>query len=252
MHRERVFRVGAASVLGIAAVVLTTSSVASAQTLDPQELCGPTNHSFTTDVDNPFFPLEPGQRLVLGGKDGPDQVGLEILVLRGTETFYGNIATVRVRETEWLDADGDGRIDRDEELIEVSENWFAQTEPSGTDPGGTVCYFGEFVEIYEGGEVVSNEGSWRADDPDADNAPGIFMPANPEVGMTFPQEVAPGVAEDEATIVSEGRTVRTPGGTFTDTIGARDFNPLDGSRSTKAYASGVGLIQDDKLLLLRH
>ena len=34
-----------------------------------------------------------------------------------------------------------------------------------------------------------------------------------------------------------------------ETITVRDFNPLDGSRGTKVYASGVGLIQDAKLVL---
>ena len=78
---------------------------------------------------------------------------------------------------------------------------------------GTVCYFGEAVDIYENGAIVSHEGAWRADDPG--NAPGIFMPADPQEGMTFQQENAPGVAMDEATIVKvsgDTITIRTPGG----------------------------------------
>jgi hypothetical protein len=246
--RIRFFRVRA--VLNVAAVVLATSSVSSAQTLDPQELCNPDPavNTFSTTVDNDFFPLPAGQLWVYGGKDGSDQIGLQITVLGGRrETFYKrshNVSTVRVRETEWVDDNRNGVIDNGEELLEISINYYAQTQD------GTVCYFGEDVDIYADGEVVSHEGAWRADDPG--NAPGIFMPADPEVGMTFQQEVAPGVAEDTATILSEDRTVTTPADTFTDTIGVRDFNPLDGTRSTKAYASGVGLIQDDKLLLLSY
>ena len=68
--------------------------------------------------------------------------------------------------------------------------------------------------------------------------------------MTFLQESAPGIAEDKATIVRSGRTVEVPAGTFTDTITVRDFNPLDGSKGTKVYARGVGLIQDGPLGLL--
>jgi hypothetical protein len=75
------------------------------------------------------------------------------------------------------------------------------------------------------------------------------MPPDPQEGMTFQQEVAPGVAEDTAEITAIGRTVRTPEDTFTDTITVRDFNPLDGSRGTKAYARNVGLVQDGPLLL---
>ena len=246
-HRERirVFRVGAAAVFSIAAVVLTTSSVGSAQTVDPA--CDPATQGFTTDVTNSFFPLQPEDEWVLGGKDGSEQIGLQITVLGGTETFrFGRhrVETVRVQETEWLDANADGVIDEGEPFLEISVNFFAQTNE------GTVCYFGEEVDIFDPdtGEIISHEGAWRADA--SGNFPGIFMPADPQVGMEFLQEGAPGVAADTATIVSEDRTVRTPAGTFTDTIGVRDFNPLDGSRSTKAYAEGIGLIQDDKLMLL--
>jgi len=39
-------------------------------------------------------------------------------------------------------------------LIEVSQNFFAQADD------GTVYYFGELVDTYGGGSVVSHEGSW--------------------------------------------------------------------------------------------
>jgi hypothetical protein len=96
---------------------------------------------------------------------------------------------------------------------------------------------------------VTHEGSWRADDPG--NAPGIYMPAAPRPGMSFQQEVAPGVAEDEATIGRSG-TVRVPAGTFRDTIAVEELNPLDGDTSFKVYARGVGLIIDDPLELIRY
>jgi hypothetical protein len=78
------------------------------------------------------------------------------------------------------------------------------------------------------------------------------MPAAPQPGMTYQQEFAPGVAEDQATIVRSGRTVTVPAGTFVDTIEVRDFNPLDGSRSTKVYARDVGLIRDVPLDLVSY
>lgn len=95
---------------------------------------------------------------------------------------------------------------------------------------------------------MTHDGAWRADDDG--NAPGIFMPATPQVGMKFQQESAPGIAEDEATIVRSGSTVSVPAGTFTETITVRDFNPLDGSRGTKVYVSGVGLVRDGPLNLV--
>jgi hypothetical protein len=74
------------------------------------------------------------------------------------------------------------------------------------------------------------------------------MPADPQVGMTYQQEVAPEVAEDRATIVRRG-SFTVAAGTFADTITVRDFNPLDGSRTTKVYARDVGLIADGPLEL---
>jgi hypothetical protein len=227
-------------------VAPTVSTGAPAAQLD-LTLCSPTpNNTFSLNINNPYFPLPVGHQWVYTGKEQGESIGLQITVLDQTERFrFGNrtITTRVVEEVEWLDANGDGVIDPAEELIEVSLNYFAQTQ------AGTVCYFGEDVDIYEDGEIVSHEGAWRADDPG--NAPGIFMPAAPERGMTFQQEVAPGVAEDTATILKFG-TVSVPAGEFTNAMTVRDFNPLDGSRDTKAYSPGVGLIVDGPLSLLSY
>ena len=207
-------------------------------------LCAPGENTFSPTIDNSFFPLAVGQQWVYQGQEQGETIGLQITVLNKQEKLYSGRDTVTTRvveEAEWLDANGDGQIGGDEDLIEISRNFFAQTQD------GTVCYFGEEVDIYEDGVVVSHEGAWRADEPG--NAPGIFMPADPEVGMTYQQEVAPGVAEDRATIVRRG-SYTVPVGTFADTITVRDFNPLDGSRSTKVYALDVGLIADDVLELV--
>jgi hypothetical protein len=78
-----------------------------------------------------------------------------------------------------------------------------------------------------------------------DFKPGIFMPAKLEVGQAFPQEVAPGVAEDQTKLVALGESVEVPAGTFDDTATFEDRNPLDGSQDTKVYARGIGLIIDE-------
>jgi hypothetical protein len=240
-----IFRLAAAPLLIIGAMLLASNRVRSAAIIElPLSLCAPESNTFSTDVTNPFFPLPAGQQWVLVGKEGPDDLGLQVTVLNRAETFFkgkNSISTVRVEEKEWEDDDGDGVIDQGEFVIETSINYFAQTQD------GTVCYFGETVDIFQPDGSVTHEGSWRADDPG--HAPGIFMPADPQEGMTYQQEVAPGIAEDEATILAVGRTVSTPAGTFTDTLRVRDFNPLDGSRGVKSYARNVGVIHDGPLLL---
>jgi hypothetical protein len=239
----------AAILVVLVALALAPTSLmgaSSAAQLDPA-LCAPQQNTFSLTIDNPYFPLPVGQQWVYVGKEQGETIGLQITVLNETETFNfrrGTKVTTRVvEEVEWADANANGVIDPGEELIEVSRNYFAQTQD------GTVCYFGEDVDIYEDGVIVSHEGAWRADAPG--NAPGIFMPANPQPGMTFQQEIAPGVAEDTATILKFGK-VSVPAGTFTDAMTVRDFNPLDGSRGTKVYAPGVGLVVDDRLTLISY
>jgi hypothetical protein len=236
------------AILGLAGLLLGPSSAVGARAEPlPLSLCDPGQNTFSLTIDNPFFPLPVGQQWVYSGKEQGQTIGLRITVLGETESFYSGrnkVDTRVVEELEWEDADGDGVVDRDEFVIEVSRNYYAQTGE------GTVCYFGEDVDIFQEDGSVTHEGAWRADDPG--NAPGIFMPADPAVGMTFQQEVAPGIAEDEATIVRSGSTVRVPAGTFTDTITVRDFNPLDGSKGTKVYARHVGLVRDGPLDLIRY
>jgi hypothetical protein len=234
----------------LAAVLLIASMPAMgapASTELDLSLCAPRQNTFTLDIDNSYFPLPVGQQWVYRGNEQGQTIGLQITVLNETENFYSGRRTVTTRvveELEWEDANANGLVDEDETLIEISRNFYAQTQD------GTVCYFGEDVDIYEGGVVVSHEGAWRADD--RGNAPGIFMPADPQPGMTFQQEAAPGIAEDTATVTRRGRTVTVPAGTFADTITVRDFNPLDGSKGTKVYAPGVGLIVDGPLDLISY
>ena len=130
-------------------------------------LCAPGQNTFSVTVDNGYFPLPVDQQWVYQGREQGQSIGLQITVLSETENFYSGRRTVTTRvveEVEWEDTNQNGVIDEGENLIEVSRNFFAQTQD------GTVCYFGEEVDIYENGVVVSHEGAWRADD--RGNAPG--------------------------------------------------------------------------------
>jgi hypothetical protein len=249
MQARRTIAARVTLVLGLAALLVAPASMFGAPsptTELPLSLCAPNENTFSLTIDNPYFPLPIGQQWVYSGREQGETIGLQITVLNNRETMRFSGLRVRTRvveEIEWADENADGVIDEDENLIEVSLNYFAQTQ------AGTVCYFGEAVDIYEDGVIVSHEGAWRADE--SGNAPGIYMPANPQPGMTFQQEVAPEVAADTATIDRFG-TVEVPAGTFTNAMTVREFNPLDGSRGTKAYAPNVGLIVDGPLELISY
>jgi hypothetical protein len=132
------------------------------------------------------------------------------------------------------------------ELKEISRNFFAICEERGD-----VFYFGEDVDIYRKGQVVSGSGSWRAGRNGA--RAGLMMPGQPRVGLRHHQEVAPGQAMDRAEIAQSGETFETPGGTFSDCLKVIETSPLEpGDASLKRYAPGIGLIQDEDLRLIRY
>lgn len=187
------------------------------------ELCSPSLGGFTVESTNPYFPMTVGRQAILTGEEGGESIKLQITVLNQTRLIRG-VTTRVIEEREWVD----------DELLEVSWNYYAQASD------GTMCYFGEEVDIYEDGGI-SHAGRWCADTPG--NEPGIIMPADPRPGMKFPMEVAPGVAEDQGHIVGIG-PVEVPYGSFSETIRVRETNPLDGDVGYKIWAVDVGLISD--------
>lgn len=192
--------------------------------------CDPQDQTFVTEIDHPYFPLPVGHRVELEGGG----LSVRITVLDETRTIAG-VETQVVEEYEAIDG----------KVVEISTNFFAQTS------GGTVCYFGEEVDIYdENGDVTSHSGSWTADGEGF--LPGIFMPPSLKVGQAFRQEVAPGIAEDQAKVESLGDVTEVPAGTFEDTAVLHDRNPLDGSEDTKVYARGIGLIVDEAAQLTKY
>jgi len=177
-------------------------------------------------IDNEFFPLVVGEQLVLEGVEDGELIHLEITVLDETEDIEG-ITTRVLEEAEWVDG----------ELAEVSRNFFAQADD------GTVCYFGEDVDIYEGGVVVSNEGAWRAGVNGA--LPGIFMPGNPQIGDIYANEYAAGVAEDQAEVIDTDEPISVPAGDFVETLTIEECNPLeDAEKDIKVFVRGIGLAID--------
>jgi hypothetical protein len=192
-------------------------------------ICAGNQGGFSATSTNPYFPFHVGSQWVYDGEESGVAIHLEITALDEQETV-GTVATQVIQERETANG----------VLTEVSRNFFAQTSD------GTVCYFGESVDIYDSNGNVTHDGSWRGDD--LGNAPGIIMPASPKPGMKFQFESAPGIAEDQGSIVGSGPE-EVPAGRFTETIRIRELNPLDGGKDLKSYAAGVGLIVDGTLRL---
>src|SRR5687767_14826786 len=134
---------------------------------------------FTTDIDNPYWPMEPGTRWTYRELD-EDGSELKVVVVVTTETKeIANGITARVvRDV----------VTEDGELIEDTMDWYAQ------DSAGNIWYLGEETAEFEDGKLATREGSFEAG---VDGAlPGIVMPGDPQVGMKYRQEYYEGEAED--------------------------------------------------------
>ena len=187
---------------------------------------------FQARVDNPLFPLSLFGLRVFEGQEADPESGetiktrLESRVLPTTEVVAG-VEVLVLEEKEYENG----------ELVERTLDFFAQ------HIDGTVYYFGERVDDYEDGKVVSHKGQWLAGQ--GKNQPGVFMPANPRPGQMFEQEIAPGIAEDESTVVALDATLTTRAGSFSGCLKTEDFDPIGDSTEFKFYCPGVGFVREE-------
>jgi hypothetical protein len=187
--------------------------------------------TMATAGSNQYFVLEPGFQLVLEG-------GTEVLVI----TVLDETREVDGIQTRVVEE----RESKNGELIEVSRNFFAICEQTKD-----VYYFGEEVDMYRAGQLAGHSGAWRSGEGDAKF--GLIMPGDPTVGVKYYQEIAPGVAMDRAEIVSLDETLTTPAGEFSKSLKTKEGTALNLLElEYKTYAPGIGLIQDEQLLLTEH
>ena len=142
--------------------------------------------------------------------------------MKETKTIMG-VTTVVVWDRVWLN----------DKLKEDTRDWYAQ------DKDGNVWYFGEAVGNYKDGKLDNYAGSWVAG---VDGAkPGIIMPANPRIGLTYRQEYAKGKAEDMGTIIAVGKRIKVPLGQFEDCVQIRDWSRIEKTANEyKYYCPQVG------------
>ena len=193
------------------------------------------NCNFASTGENSYFILKPGYQVTLEGEEDGEELQLVMTVLDETKIVNG----IETRVVEEKETEGS-------KLVEISRNYFALCKPTNN-----AIYFGEDVDIYEDGEIVSHEGAWLAGQNGS--KAGMIMPEKVEVGLKYYQEIAPGVAEDRAEIVSVNDTLNTPAGTFDQVLQTEETNPLKpDEKEFKFYAPGIGLIQEEAIKLVNY
>jgi hypothetical protein len=186
--------------------------------LDPKD--------FTTRIDHPYWPMDPGTRWTYRETD-QEGAELKVVVTVSDETKkIANGVTARVvRDT----------VTENGELVEDTFDWYAQ------DKQGNVWYLGENTAEFQNGKIATREGSFEAGVDGAQ--PGIIMPADPRDGMQYRQEYYKGEAEDNAEVLGTGEMVQSPFGRFDNALLTKDTITIEPNvQEYKLYAKGVGLV----------
>jgi len=179
---------------------------------------------FTTEIDNPYWPMVPGTQWVYRETDAEGVEQRVVITVTDAVKEIANGVTVRVvRDT----------VTRDGEVVEDTFDWYAQ------DSGGTIWYLGEDTAEFEAGEVTSRGGSFEAG---VDGAlPGVVLPADPVVGMAYRQEYYAGEAEDNGEVLSVQEQAEVPAGHYDQVLLTKDTITIRPAvLEYKLYARGVG------------
>ena len=179
---------------------------------------------FTTEIDNPYWPMSVGSKWVYSETDseGADQK-VVVTVTPRTKMIANGVEARVVRDV----------VTEDGVPTEVTDDWYAQ------DAEGNIWYMGEDTTEYEDGKPASTSGSFEAGVDGAQA--GIILPAEPEVGQSYRQEYYEGEAEDEGAVVKLDAQAEVPFGHFDPVLMTQDTNPLEPKvLEFKFYAEGVG------------
>jgi hypothetical protein len=179
---------------------------------------------FTTEIDNPWWPMKPGSRWVYRETD--QEGGEARVVVTVTDRTYEISNGIEARVVRDVVSEGGAPVEK-------TDDWYAQ------DSEGNIWYLGEDTAEYEDGKVTTRAGSFEHGVDGAQA--GVIMPADPEPGLAYRQEYYEGEAEDRAEILSLDEKVEVSAGYYPHTLMTKDLVPTEPKVSEhKFYAEGVG------------
>jgi hypothetical protein len=176
-----------------------------------------------TNITNPFFPVSKQESVLFVGKVDGKPFRTEVTLLPYTRIVKWDGIEIEAAVSQYV-AYLDGRIE------EVALDLYAQADD------GSVWYLGEDVSDFKDGAIITKEGTWVAG---IEGPPAMIMPAEPRVGNAYRAENWPGIAFEEVTIKSVGRTFDGPFGPVEGGIVGAELH-FDGSTEDKQFGPGYG------------
>jgi hypothetical protein len=179
---------------------------------------------FTAEIDNEYWPMEPGTQWVYRETDEQgEELRVVVTVTSATKEVANGVTARVVRDT----------VTQDGEVIEDTFDWYAQ------DSAGTIWYLGEETAEFEDGQVTTRAGSFEAGKDGA--LAGVIMPGDPAVGMAYRQEYLKGEAEDNGEVLGLDEQAEVPAGHFDQALLTKDTITIEPDvLEYKLYAPGVG------------
>src|SRR5215203_4680010 len=180
---------------------------------------------FTTQVDNPYFPLPVGARWVIRVTDTEGLEQREVITVTDQAKRIADGVEARVVHDV---------VSEEGKPVEITDDWYAQ------DSEGNVWYFGEDAVSFDHGKP-DRSGSFEAGVNGADA--GVIMAARPEAGLTYREEYYKGHAEDRSRVLALDQQAEVPFGRFTDVLLTEDYTPVEPDvLEFKLYARGIGQV----------
>jgi hypothetical protein len=197
---------------------------------NPCEDFDPNNFSNSTNIDNQWFPLQPGTQFVSEGstEEGGESIPHRtVFTVTDLTKVIGGVRTIIVWDRDYSK----------EQLEEAELALFAQ------DNDGNIWHFGQYPEEYEDGKVVKAP-AWIAGIQDA--RAGISIKADPQLGApSYCQGWGPAVGwNDRAEVAEVGQHTCVPLGCYDDVLVTEEFSKDEPNAfQLKYYARGVGNVR---------
>jgi hypothetical protein len=179
-------------------------------------------------IDNRYLPLTAKQRCTFRGEDDD-----------GTKTRSALTRLDRAKRFSIAGQRVDAAVFEDKEFkagkhVETAIDYYAEADD------GTVYYLGENVQNIRNGKVVNHRGTWLYGKHT--DAPGVAMPADPQLGSQWHFEDVPGITTESNRVEETGLRTEAAGRVFTDVIRVQEFTQPEGELEYKLYATGIGMI----------